>query len=251
MRDHLADRARLPASLACFALGLTGCAAAGSSSFETLGVPDAQPGPGRAALVLGWAVEQRAGWMIRAVEVDGRAADAWDARTQRPAVLDVPPGPRVLRLRAGILRDPRRPDSGLARRVRLRAVEIDAREGEVLLCVVRVAGQRAPRPRVTCTGPSREGEASGRRDAPPAGRGDRARAGGVAEAGTEEVAGGTPPGPLAPAQAQPGGDAELLERLERLEQRLDRIEALLVRLVDGDRVSEPRHLEAIDTYPPW
>ncbi len=176
--------------------GLCACAPRGSS-FETLGVPLAQERPGKGAIVLGWASEHREGWTAKRVRVDTRTRREWTPETQSPAVIHLTPGAHTLRVYAALA------DGSQTRRIKIRPLAIELAEGEVLLCVMDVGGAKRRRPRVRCLhylGP---------------------------EAPTQEPA--NVEARATPEQPEPAGDcpnlADVFERLERLEQRIEKLNA--------------------------
>lgn len=126
-----------------------GCGATGSS-FETLGVPTAEPRPGRVAVIFGWAREAREGWSIQRIRIDDQTRSAWNEETQEPLVLYLEPGEHELRLSAAQLSNPRDPTSRPRRRYRLRPYGFDLLEGMPQLCVFRLGGDERLRPRVSC-----------------------------------------------------------------------------------------------------
>lgn len=135
-------------------LGIAGllilsCSSTTGSSFETLGVPDVSPPPSRAAIIVGWEEEQREGWVLSHVRVDGQSRSEWDRASQHPVVIYLEPGRRSVQILAEQRQSGGR--GSVVRRYRSKAVEFQAEERESELCVVRVAGKRRRRPRISCT----------------------------------------------------------------------------------------------------
>ncbi len=133
----------------CTGAPLTGCAPRGSS-FETLGVPAPEDRSGQSPIIFGWAREQRSGWVIRRIRIDGRARNEWNEETQTPAVLYLSPGEHEVQLSAAQLSDPNDMNSRPRRRYRVRPFQLDLLEGEAQLCVIRLEGEERPRPRAQC-----------------------------------------------------------------------------------------------------
>jgi hypothetical protein len=202
------------------------------TSFETLGIPEPEPIAGRAAVILGWAREDRAGWAIDRVRIDGRARPEWDAETQRPAVLYLRPGARVLKIYCS------RGDAD-AQRVRPRPARIDAVADGVVVCSVRVEGDESRLPRLACELPPQ-------RPRPPA---PIATSAPWPEAPSRE-----PQASALGAASAPAGDERILERLQAIEDRLTRLEELLrARLPEAGESprDDARRSLSIDTTPPW
>jgi hypothetical protein len=106
-----------------------------------LGVPQPEPQPDRAALIIGWDQEERGGWSLSRVRIDDQVRDEWSPDTQEPAVLIVEPGSRNVRLFV------ERRASGL--RLRMAPISLDLAEGEVHLC--RLTASLSARPHADCT----------------------------------------------------------------------------------------------------
>lgn len=236
------------------------CTSTTGSSFQTLGVPDVSPPPSRAAIIVGWEEEQREGWSISRVRVDGRTRSEWDQASQHPAVIYLEPGQRSVQLMA----EQRGSDPGgsAVRRYRSKAVEFQLEERLSTLCVIRIRGQRRRRPRVSCADygqstsnreqpladSSRTKRAVVARSAsselvespyPAAGQLDRADEPNVTKlvptpyASVQE----TEPEPPNPERADllknPYDDqARITERIRQLEERLERIEQVLTEQAD-------------------
>lgn len=134
-----------------FAIGapLGGCAVRGSS-FETLGVPSPEHRPGRSPVIVGWAREDRAGWVIRRIRIDGTTRNEWNEDTQQPVIMYLEPGEHEFRFSAAQLSDPRDASSRPRRRYRIRPFQVDVLEAEAQLCVIRVQGDERRRPRINC-----------------------------------------------------------------------------------------------------
>ena len=99
---------------------------------------------------MGWAREQREGWTIKRVRVDGTTRAEWNEDSQEPSIFYLRPGEHEVRLSAAQLSDPGNPSSRPRRRYKVRPLEIELLEGEAQLCVIRVAGEKRRRPRVSC-----------------------------------------------------------------------------------------------------
>lgn len=184
-------------SLLILALALSGCAAP-QSSFETLGVPDVAP-DGDAAVIFGWAREERAGWDVLSLRVDRQSPNRWQLDEQRPRIIRLPAGTHELQVRAV-----QRSGQQWVRRIRLRPVPVRLAEGQVQLCTLHVTTRGRPRPRLACShlrGP----------EAPPP----------VRQAPGETAA------PSSPVQPTPAENEGLRRLLETINQRLDRIEERL------------------------
>lgn len=125
------------------------CTSTAGSSFQTLGVPDVSPPPSRAAVILGWEGEEREGWSIARVKVDGRARSEWDQDSQHPVVIYLEPGQRSVQL----LAEQRRLERGgsVVKRYRSKAVAFQIEERTSELCVIRIAGKNRRRPRISCS----------------------------------------------------------------------------------------------------
>jgi hypothetical protein len=134
---------------ACLAAAL-GCAGRQGSSFETLGIPEVEDRPGRSPIVVGWAHEERSGWVVRRVRVDGETMPQWNEETERPSVMYLTPGTRSLQLYTAQLRDPSDRSSRSRRRYRTRPVDVELEEGFAQICVIRLEGERRRRPNVRC-----------------------------------------------------------------------------------------------------
>jgi hypothetical protein len=126
-----------------------GCAPRGSS-FETLGIPAPEGRAGRSAVILGWEEEQRAGWVVQRVRVDGRARDEWSAESQQPVVLYLAPGEHRLEINAAQMADGGGQDARPRRRYRVRPMQLDLLEGEAQLCVLALGGDERRRPQLAC-----------------------------------------------------------------------------------------------------
>lgn len=148
-----------PAPRVCALVALAavaGCVRAPASSFETIGVPEPTPVEGRAAVILGWAREDREGWAIRSVLVDGRRVRGWEPETQVPVVMYVAPGRREIAVSVR----PAGGGEGGARPFRTRAEEVEVGAGDVLLCVARIVGRGPRRPVLRCMARVATGAAS-------------------------------------------------------------------------------------------
>lgn len=219
-----------------------GCTPNVSSSFETLSVPDPELRAGRAALIIGWDREDRQGWVMNFVRVDGRTRSEWRRATQRPAVIYLDPGRRTLRLfveRRSRGRS-QRPTDDRSLRYRLPPIELSLEEGEVHLCRLNVEGHDRQRPRARCT---RLRSPSGRepREPRPAPADPRRRAK-LLPNPFPPAAGPDDEAPIPDLLPSPYADpAQLGERMRRLEQRLDRVEETLEEVLEEVRArsSEP------------
>jgi hypothetical protein len=129
---------------------LVGCMTGRGSSIETLGLPDVEDRPGRPALVVGWAYEDRSGWIVKNVRLDGESRPEWDERTERPVVMYLTAGTHTLQLSTAQLRDPSDRSSRSRRRYQTRPVEIELEDGYSQICVVRLEGEERRRPVVRC-----------------------------------------------------------------------------------------------------
>jgi len=202
---------RIIAALAVLGLLGGGCVSTGGSSFATLGVPEAEPPPGRGVVIIGWQAEVRDGWSVRYVTVDGRRSAAWDRDSQRPAVLPVEPGERTLQIRAVQYEAEDGRASGRRRSYRARPATIEVAAGEVHVCVVRLGGRRRIRPRLRCA--LQEPAAA-------------------APASTGAAAG---PAPTGAARAT----AETNARLRALEARIVELQQAVTRMVDSRPAEVP------------
>ena len=144
-----------------------GCVRTSPSSFQALGVPDPEVRPGRASVMLGWDREDRQGWSIDWVRIDGERLETWNDRTEAPVLLFLPPGRREVRLGTSQRRD-RETVQGRRRRYRPSPTVVEVAAGEVHLCAVRLADGRRPRPRLECMArlPRSAGKTSGRYEPP-------------------------------------------------------------------------------------
>lgn len=261
----------VPLALAFGTAALSGCASPTAVSFESRGIPEAARLPDRAAVIFGWANDDRSGWSIDHVRIDDRERPEWDQESQRPTVFYLRPGLRKLRLYSS---QSRGGSIGSEHRVRSRPFSISVAQGQVLLCPIRVRDEEPQRPIVACTVSD-----EGIDEAPPR----RANAGpsesaespqvqpDVAEVPVAEPTTPTPRPEVAtqePDRPSPSGDPsvegdlgrQILDRLGSLEQRLDRLESLLRgamrrnRPVADEADREPRDSRRqlnIDTTPPW
>ena len=239
-------------------VSLAACSSVTGSSFETLGVPHVSPPPGKAALVIGWEQEEREGWTVARLKVDGRTLDEWNAATQRPAVVYLEPGERAVQLLAY---QNKAPGGRVVRRYRSPTVEVVLGAAGRSICAVKVRGTRRRRPRLRCW----SGEGQERR-AGVAGEGASAtlakrgviqptQSGGLIESpyprsntGPEAqesqplvptpYASATPPAPQPPPErpdltTSPYEDQSgVAERVRELEERLESLERSMQKLVD-------------------
>lgn len=271
-RDRTLRRIALESFVVVVVTGvLGGCATPTLVSFESRGLPEAARLPDRAAVIFGWANDDRVGWSIDHVRIDDRERPEWDQESQRPTVFYLRPGLRKLR----IYSTQRRSGSSVSeRRVRSRLLSISVAQGQVLLCPIQIRAEYPQRPTVSCR-VSEEGiEQAPRRQsraAPPSGsessevQSDAAvdpdRSAVIAIPGLETAI-PEPDVPVEGAGPPIEGDLgqEILQRLGSLEQRLERLESLLRGAILRNRPSsdepnrEPRDSRrqlSIDTAPPW
>ena len=181
-----------------------------------------EPQRGKGAVIVGWEREERDGWKIRYIRVDGNSRNEWNIDSQEPAVIHMRPGEVSLGLMAVKAKSK---GSGL-RRYRSAPVTFKLEAGSTQLCVVRIRGKRRRRPRASCeeylAAPTR--------------------------AAHEDTPFGEEPG-------QPGSEAEGSEPLEldarlearfrSIEERLNRLELLITRFLDENREETDTQLKQI------
>ncbi len=92
-----------------------GCAVRGSS-FQTIGVPTPESRSGQSPVIIGWAREERDGWIVKRVRVDGETRDEWNDETQQPTIIYLEPGEHEFRVNSAQLSEPSDPSSRTRRR---------------------------------------------------------------------------------------------------------------------------------------
>lgn len=137
------------AVMVSLALSSASCMPRGSS-FETLGVPPTPRVEGKAALVLGWAKEHREGWTIDRIKLDGRLRSEWDRETQMPAVIYISPGTRWIRLYTSKRLGGTATEAHRQRRVKLRPLAVVLEEGDSRICSVHTSRAGRRRPQMRC-----------------------------------------------------------------------------------------------------
>jgi hypothetical protein len=215
---------------------------------STVAVPESADLPGDAAVIFGWGDGDRRGWTIDHVRIDEHGRPEWDSATQYPAVFNLRPGTRTLRIYST---RPASPPASNPLLLWSHAVQLDLSRGQVLFCPVHVKSQGPSLPSVTCRVTMRGERSPSERDA-------------LLGRPTKVATAQDDSGPARPATTTaieaPGDrgarvseqpERELIERLGVLERRL---EILLTEALDRERASESsesRRQRLLETTPPW